>query len=188
MTELKTRRGVVLYKENPFLVDASVKTKKVSNSRGDMMLIHSQTGEIQSPVAGFWEIQEVDATKFVKLFVRGVKALKELTGTGTKVFEYLYLQVQENIGKDKLFLSFQAVDQIITPMSESVYFKGMSELIKKEFIAPSTVQGIYWLNPSFIWNGDRLAFIHEIRKSNKPKAKAKDTLTGNLFNEIADAS
>ena len=43
------------------------------------------------------------------------------------------------------------------------------------------MQGMYWLNPSFVWNGDRLAFVKEYRKaSSKPKDVAlRDELEAN---------
>lgn len=188
MTEssVKTRRGVALYDKNPFMVEMTTKTRRVTNKRGDMMLVNNQTGEIQSNIAGFWEAEEVDSTKFVKLFVQGVKALKELTGAGTKVFEVLYLRVQENIGKDRVFMALSEVDQALTPMSEATYTRGMRELIEKGFIAATPTQGWYWLNPSFVWNGDRLAFIKEYRRaSSKTKAVEKDTRTLDLFNDPA---
>lgn len=177
----KTRRGVTLHDSNPFMVDISTRTRRVTNKRGDMMLVNSETGEIQSQVAGFWEAEEVDSTKFVKLFVRGVQALKELTGAGTKVFEVLYLRVQENIGKDQIYMAFSSVDQALTPMSEATYTRGMRELIQKGFMAATPSQSLYWLNPSFVWNGDRLAFVKEYRKAG---AKSQtDTRTGDLFND-----
>lgn len=162
---LKTRRGVTLYEKNPFMVDMNTKTRRVTNKRGNMSLVSNDTGEIQSNIAGFWEAEEVDATKFVKLFVRGVKALKELTSSGTRVFEVLYLRVQDNIGKDQVFMAYAAIDQTLTPMSAATYDRGMRELIEKSFIAASPVQGWFWLNPDYVWNGDRLAFVKEYRKS-----------------------
>lgn len=165
-----TRRGVSLYDSNPFLVDVKTKTRRVTNKRGDMMLVSSNTGEISAPIAGFWEAEEVDSTRFIKLFVNGVKALKELTGAGTKVFEVLYLRVQDNIGKDRVFMSYSDLDQKLTPMSSSTYKRGLSELIEKKFIAGTPTQGWYWLNPDFVFNGDRLAFVKEFRiKSSKPR-------------------
>ena len=152
-----------------------------------MPLVNSNTGEIQTSVAGFWEAEEVDSTKFVKLFVKGVKALKELTGAGTKVFEVLYLRVQENIGRDQIYMSFSAVDQALTPMSNPTYDRGMRELIEKKFIAATPSQGMYWLNPDFVWNGDRLAFVKEYRKASNKKPQAIDTKTGDLFSEASDA-
>jgi hypothetical protein len=180
--EQQTRRGVALYDKNPFMMDVSTKTRRVTNKRGDMMLVNSGTGEIHSNIAGFWESEEVDSTKFVKLFVQGVKALKELTGAGTKVFEVLYLRVQEAIGKDQIYMAFSSVDQALTPMSHSTYKRGLSELIEKGFIAATPSQGLYWLNPSFVWNGDRLAFVKEFRKASaKPKAEQIDTKTIDMF-------
>lgn len=179
MTELKTRRGVAVHEENPFMVEVTTKMRRVTNKRGDMMLI-SDGGEVQNPIAGFWESQEVDSTKFVKLFVQGVKALKELTGAGTKVFEVLYLKVQENIGKDQIYMAFASVDQALTPMSDATYSRGMRELIEKGFIAATPSQGMFWLNPSFVWNGDRLAFVKEYRRTNTPKIR-RDTHTLDMF-------
>ena len=191
MTELttpqQTRRGVAVYEENPFMMEVQTKTRRVTNKRGDMMLV-SNEGEIVSNVAGFWEAEEVDATKFVKLFVKGVKALKELTGAGTKVFEVLYLRVQENIGKDQVFMAFSSVDQALTPMSEATYTRGMRELVAKGFIAATPTQGWFWLNPSFVWNGDRLAFVKEYRKASSKKAIERDTRTLDLFGGVCQTN
>ncbi|HGM9714308.1 hypothetical protein R5R67_18495 [Acinetobacter sp. OYA S30] len=35
----------------------------------------------------------------------------------------------------------------------------MKELIKKDFIAETTIQNCYFLNPDYIFNGDRLSFV-----------------------------
>ena len=187
----KTRRGVKLHKENPFLSDAASNTKqgikRITNNKdgGQMVMVKQSDGEIVGP-AGFWHAQEVDKTQFVKLFVNGVKAFKELTGAGTKVFELLYLEIQKQIGKDKVYLSFNAIQQDITPMSEATYSRGMRELISKSFIAPSELQGWFFINPDYLWNGDRLAFVKEYRM--KPTATAKvqlDDRTGDLFEALA---
>lgn len=176
------KRGLTRYEKNPFIDSALALTKKgvrkISNSDGNRMLVVSEiSGEIMAP-AGFWHAQEVDKTAFVKLFVNGVKALKELSGAGTKVFEILYMNVQESIGKDKLWLTYPSLDQEITPMSEATFYRGMKELLQKNFIAESKTPGLYFLNPDYIWNGDRLAFIHEYKmKSETPKLPGKDTKT-----------
>lgn len=179
-----TRRGIALYETNPFMVEVKTKTRRVTNKRGDMMLVSADTGEVQTPIAGFWEAEEVDSTKFVKLFVNGVKALKELTGSGTKVFEVLYLRVQENIGKDRVFISFTDLDQAATPMSHSTYKRGLAELIQKGFIAATPTQGWYWLNPDYVFNGDRLAFVKEYRRAVRPKAVQVDTKTIDMFEQL----
>ena len=75
------------------------------------MLVNSDTGEISAPIAGFWEAEEVDSSRFIKLFVNGVKALAELTNPGTRVFELLYIEMQNQIGKDQVYLSYTGLDK-----------------------------------------------------------------------------
>ena len=97
-------------------------------------MITSQSGEVIAP-AGFWQTQEIDKTQFVKLYVNGVKAFRDLTAPGTKVFEVLYLEVQGKVGKDRVYLSFNAIQQELTPMSEATYTRGMRELVSND-LAP----------------------------------------------------
>lgn len=170
MTKQKTRKGQVLYDINPFMSAATVHvtTRRVTNKKGDMMIVSQDGGEIIAPVAGFWQSQEVDSTQFVKLYVNGVKALTDLTRAGTKVFEVLYLEVQKNIGHDRIYMSFGLVDQSLNAMSEATYGRGMRELIAKDFIAPTAQIGWFWLNPDYLWNGDRLAFVKQYWKVPSP--------------------
>lgn len=174
---VKFKRGV-RHAKNPFISDTSLNSKigvrRVSSKGGDrMMVINEGTGEYVAP-AGFWQAQEVDKTQFVKLFVNGVKAFKDLTSSGTKVFEVLYLRMQEAIGKDEVWLTFPMLDQQLTPMGETTFYRGMKELLMKDFIAETEVPGSYFINPDYLWNGDRLAFVKEFRlKSSKsPKDQA----------------
>lgn len=170
-----SRRGAERYKENPFISGAAVNTKigvkRINNKAGDKMLvINKGSGEVMAE-GGFWHTQEVDKSQFVKLFINGVKALKELTNAGTKVFEVMYLQVQENISKDVINLHFVDIDQAVTPMARATFNRGLSELIEKGFLAETLAQSRYFINPDFLWNGDRLTFVREFRvkASNSPK-------------------
>lgn len=193
MTEQKTRRGVLIYPTSPFLPSVDVKTKRVTNKRGDMTLINKSTGEIQTEIAGFWEAKTVDSTQFVKLYVKGVKALTELTNSGTKVFEVLYRLMQDKaIEKDKIYLSFNIVDQDLTPISEATFYRGLKELINKDFIASCDEVCWYWINPDFIFNGDRMAFVKEYRRAltleekEAQKRQLRDEMTLPLLAEEND--
>jgi len=172
-TVILSKRGE-RYLKNPFIGNAVANTKSgvrriIDKSGARMMVVAENTGEMIAP-AGFWQTQEVDRTQFVKLYVNGVRAFRDLTGAGTKVFELLYLKVQEATGKDFLYLSFVEIDQQATPMSKATFMKGMKELIIKGFIAESMAQNKYYLNPDYMWNGDRLAFVKEyINKQPTPK-------------------
>jgi hypothetical protein len=179
--EHQTRRGVVLYEKSPFMPAVQTKTRRVTNKRGDMMLINND-GEIHSRIAGFWESKPVDASKFVKLFVNGVKALAELTSAGTRVFELLYIEMQKNPNKDMVYLSFTGLGKSEKTISRSTFTRGISELVEKQFIAGMPAIGWYWVNPDFVWNGDRLTFVQEYYKVNTRKNREINTLSGDLFN------
>jgi hypothetical protein len=178
----KMRGQRPIYEVSPFVPNVTVRTKRVTNKRGDMMMVQPETGEITAQIAGFWEAKEVDEEKFVKLFINGVKALAELSPAGTKAFSILYAAIQEAIGKDRVYVSFNSIDQNKQKMSRATFTRGFTELVEKEFIAPCVDLNWYFINPAFVWNGDRLAFVQEYRKSSNKKPKAIDTQTGDLFN------
>lgn len=187
-SEMKSRRGAPRYKTNPFVEAAALATttriRRIADQQGQkLMVVNANDGEILAP-AGFWHEQTVDKTQFVKLYINGVKAFKELTGAGTRVFELLYLQVQNNIGKDRVVLSFNEIDQVATPISEATFYRGMRELVEKQFIAESMVPSLYFVNPDYMWNGDRLAFVRAYRLKG---SKARDELTGDLFDTMPPA-
>ena len=139
------------------------------------MVINNETKEIVAPIAGFWHSEQVDISKFVKLYVNGVRAFRDLSNAGAKVFELLYLEVQQNVGKDVLWLNFIDIDQNITPIGKSTFMRGMRELIEKGFIAESIAQSKYFLNPDYMWNGDRLAFVKEFFRAPSNQASLPTT-------------
>ena len=126
------------------------------------MMVTSQDGEFSAP-AGFWHTQEVDKTQFVKLYINGVKAFTGLTSAGARVFELIYLAVQKNVGKDIIYISFTELDQSVSPMPKTTFLRGMKEVCVKGFLAQSKTQNKYFINPDFIFNGDRLAMVKEYR-------------------------
>jgi len=154
-TPVKTRRGLKLYETNPFVLSVETKRKTVYNKNKDMALVHGITGEI-SQLEGFVSYEEVSAEKFVQLFISGVQQLEKLTTAGSRVFTVLYKEVQNNIGKDTVYMSYATVDQTLTKMSTATYDRGIRELIQKGFIAPTKRQCIYFLNANYIFNGNRL--------------------------------
>ena len=163
----KSRRGNPKYKKNPFIKEAlehtTVGQKRISSSNGErLMIVGEETGEIKAP-AGFHHIVEIDKTQFIKIFKNGVKAFAGLSNAGARVFSILYDEMQKNINKDYVFLNFSVIDQDKEKISSATFYRGMNELIDSKFIAESEATNLYFVNPAFIWNGNRLAFIKEYR-------------------------
>lgn len=163
----------------------SSRTKRITNKAGNYM-VKSDTGEVVASIAGFWQAEEVDSTKFLKLYVNGVKAFSNLSTKGTKVFELMYYEMQKEIGKDKIYLNFNAIDPHIK-IAKTTFYDGVAELVEKKFLAPTTFPHWFWVNPDYIWNGDRLSFVKTYVKKQEQKIPVRDTKTGDLFdNQLED--
>ncbi|MEB0949535.1 MULTISPECIES: replication/maintenance protein RepL [Enterobacterales] len=180
----KSRRGLQRYVKNPFIMSASNNTKggvrKISTGNDKLMVVNEDTGEFLGG-AGFFHYQEVDKTQFLKLYVNGVKAITELSSAGTKVFEILYRAMQEQKDTDTILMSYDIVDKTVVKISRTTYFKGMKELVEKNFIAETMIQNYYFINPDYMFNGDRLSFVKSYilteSKSNVKKTQ-KHTIQG----------
>jgi hypothetical protein len=188
ITEKKKKLRSTTYAKNPFWVAndqnqpvVKSKTKRITNNKGGY-LVQGQTGEIVSPIAGFWTAEEVDNEKFVKLFINGMKAFTGLTNKGAKVFELMYREIQANQGKDKIYLNFVTIDQDIVKIAKSTFYYGLNELVDLRFLAPTQSPHVFWINPDYVWNGDRLAFVKTYIKKETTRKQEKDTLTLDLFN------
>jgi hypothetical protein len=161
---------------NPFMepdkISTRGRTRYLRNQSGNMMLVNADTGAIDYNFTGVATRELVDNTKFVKLYVNGVKAVTGLKNAGVKVFEVLYHKMQDAINKDQVYMSFLALNQDETPMSEATYTRGVRELIEKKFVAAAPAPGWFWVNPFFLWNGDRLAYVQEYYKAGSPAGEA----------------
>ena len=187
-TPHKRSLGLVRYKHNPFmkelLTNLKPRVKRIANTTGDkLMIVSEDTGEILAN-AGFQTFYEVDQAKFVKMYIQGVRAQAELTNAGSQAFELLYLEVQNNVGKECVYLSYQIVEEssIEKKMSRTTYWRGMKELIEKGFIAESFLPNMYFVNPNFMYNGNRLTLAKTYLV--KGKAKKPDFQTMSLFEDL----
>jgi len=122
------------------------------------MIVDNSTGEIKGIGGmGFWWEEEVDSTRFVKLFLDGIKQAAGLSKTGIQVFELVYHQMRSNPGSDEIKLNqYVAKDH---GMSDRTYQRGVRELLEKEFLYRSPSDGVFFVNIRFMFNGDRLAFV-----------------------------
>ena len=178
------------YETNPYMEagDPIVKsrTKRITNNQGNYM-VKNDTGEVVASIAGFWQAEEVDSTKFLKLYVNGVKAFSNLSTKGTKVFELMYYEMQKEIGKDKIYLNLNATDPHIK-IAKTTFYDGIAELVEKKFLAPTTLPHWFWVNPDYVWNGDRLSFVKTYVRKREGKPTVRDEKTGDLFDNQLEVS
>jgi len=138
------------------------KVKEKSNfAAEEKVMVMGKGGELlgERQMAGFITRRRVDATQFVKLYVDSVGAMGGLKAAGRRVFTALYHEIRQNANKDLVHISFTSLDQLLFPMSRATYERGLQELKACGFIANSPTINMYWLNPTYMWNGDVLAFL-----------------------------
>jgi hypothetical protein len=157
-----TKRGLPVYRVNPSIPPANglaTRQRRFEVPGGKAsVIVDNSTGEIKGiGGVGFWWQEEVDASRFVKLFLDGIKQACCLSKSGMQIFELVYHQMRENPGHDKIELSqYLAQD---CGLNKRTFRRGLRELLEKEFLYRSTSDGVFFINIRFMFNGDRLAFV-----------------------------
>ena len=160
--QVATKRGLPVYRVNPSIPPSNglaTRQRRFEVPGGKAsVIVDNSTGEIKGIGGmGFWWQEEVDASRFVKLFLDGIKQACALSKPGMQVFELVYHQMREKPGNDKIELSqYMAHDR---GLNERTFRRGLRELLEKEFLYRSTSDGLFFINIRFMFNGDRLAFV-----------------------------
>lgn len=154
------------YKENPFTQGMVVHTKKanvrLSLGRENNILINQQTGEVKATHVTCFK--KVDSAQFVKLFSSNVAMSFGLSSPGHKVLSILIWAVQKTaLNKDEVILDTVTLESFMEEnptckLSLPTWRKGIYELEDAQIIARTLRQGIFFINPNFMFNGDRVVF------------------------------
>ena len=161
------------YETNPFISNLEITTasKKVTifpMGSDDQVLINQTTGEIKG--TNVVTYKKVDNEEFVKLFSRNIALTFDLTSAGIKSFNVLVWSVQNTaIQKDVVALDqFALTDFLKTndslKMTLRTFQRGLVELEASKIIAKTLRKGFYYINPNFVFNGDRIAFTTMIER------------------------
>lgn len=161
------------YLTNPFLDNliVPIKGRQVQISRlgaDDNILINQRTGE-NLGMTSVVSYKKVDSDQFVKLFTKNIKLAFELTQAGQKALYVVYWAIQKTknndfLGLDQFTLKNFLIDNPDLEMSLPTFKRGLGELVKNQIIALSERKGFYFINPSFVFNGDRVAFTTVIER------------------------
>lgn len=184
---IATKKGVPVYETNPSVPnpDSISKRRPVRIGNEKKGFVIDGGGEVLGQgSAMFYEFEEVDDARFVKLYLSGFKKARELSTAGLAVFELVYRQVQDKPNTDEVKLNFYSVSNQIAGLTERTYQRGLRELLDKEFLFRSPYDGVFFVNIRYIFNGDRLTFAKGVMRK-KSKAKPENQL--DLFAGAPDA-
>lgn len=162
------KRGLTLTKaptftDNPFMGD---KLKKLPVANRTMTapkrsaVFEAATGEQIGKADGYYRRTQVDASQHIKLYLEGIGALQKLNKPGLAVFQTLYKQMLKQFDKDSVIMT-PAIAKRTNKITENTYFAGITQLIKAGFIARSDDPLTFWINPTYMFNGNRLRFVQD---------------------------
>lgn len=186
------------YKTNPFLDDmiVPVKGRQVRLSRlgrDENILVNQSTGEVQGThVTTF---KRVDGEQFVKLFTANIGLTFGLSAAGIKAFGVLLWVVQNRaLSKDEVDLDSLTLEEFLDvhkntaekplKLSLATFKRGINEMEKAQIVAKTMRQGRYFINPNFVFNGDRIAFTTVIeRKKKESELTEQEQLEAHLLED-----
>lgn len=168
----------IRYEENPYLNELRItkKSKKVTISslgnEGDLVMIDQETGEVKGTHVTTYK--SVDDDVFIKLFTQNIALTFGLSSPGIKAFSVLIYAVQHTaIQKDLVALDRFVLNGFLKShdlkLSLATFSRGLTELVKCQIIARHSRQGFFFINPSFIFNGDRVAFTTLIERKKRSR-------------------
>ena len=178
MAKKALKMSVVRYKTNPFLSDLVVNFREKQVRLGALgkdshVLMNESTGEVQG--THLVTYRRVDAEQFLKLFTKNIALTFDLTSPGIKAFNVLCWAVQVGaLAKDEVALDSFTLDEFLAAhegrkpplknFSLATFKRGLAELETAKLIAKTLRKGRYFINPSFVFNGDRVAFSTVIER------------------------
>ena len=164
--------AVVRHTSNPFLKDFIVETKGkqvavTTLGAKSNVLVSNDTGEIQGTQVVTYK--KVDSAEFVKLFSRNIALTFDLKSAGIKAFNVLIWLIQVyGMNTDIVTIDSITLDEFNQlhekKLSITTLKRGMNELEEAKIIAKAARRGSYYINPNFVFNGNRIVFSTCIEK------------------------
>lgn len=175
------------YEVNPFLNDngslfiptnkKQIRVEPLGQDKN--VLVNQATGAILGTHVTTYK--NVDSQQFIKLFTANIGLTFNLTAAGIKTLSVVVWSVQHNaLSKDTIDLESFALAEFLesnketTPplkLSKATFGRGLVDLEKAKIIAKTMKKGRYFINPNFMFNGDRIAFTTIIERTKEKKIK-----------------
>ena len=181
---MEEKKKEIRYLTNPFLKETAEESMRgyrrqyTNPNKNACLIIDPEDGDIKP--AGFYMKKEIERNEFVKLYARGAAAMLNLSNAGQKVFYLVYNELYGKGGKDKteIQLAYEMLTETEKELfKRATFYKGIKELVQARFLAMSKLKGYYFINPSYIYNGDRIALVNEYILKKSPAGHVKQLNT-----------
>lgn len=164
-TEPSRKKGVTAYQHNPFKDELILQLGKKKIKSGGIGHYVGEGGEVITTGAIYYD-KVYDKETFVKVYSDKIRLIFELKRSTQKVLQFLIVELQKTPNADSIYLPWFDAEHYFSgesiKMGRTTFHRALHELLDKKFIAESTSPNRFWLNPSFIFNGNRMSFIETI--------------------------
>lgn len=160
---------IVRHKTSPFhkdmLIPVGTKNVKIGALGAENNILVNQVTGVETGTHVVAH-KKVDSEPFVKTFADYMAFTFELSKAGNKALRVAMWALKSNgIGRDTVMLDGLMLEDFIAAHQKPpakitlpTFKRGLAELCKAQIIAKSYRAGMYFINPSCMFNGDRIAF------------------------------
>lgn len=147
---------------NPFIDDLRTNIKIKNSlkliSRGDLIeTVNVATGEVNSGVySAIVKEKKSEQDKFVKIYPEGCKVFNTLSKNATSVLWYFISVIGYG---DTVALNMKKVKEFTGYNTDKSIYTAISELKEKNIIANHYRNGIYYINPLYLYKGQRYKLL-----------------------------
>lgn len=174
MTDKKKFSDHEKHRKNPYIGMNSIELVRKTDYFGtDTVMFQNGTGEVQG-VGIMARRRKVDGEKFVKLYTDKLATWLDLTKNAQKVLVYLVGRIKP--GNDNIIFNLEECMEVAGYRSEAPVYSALAELIEHNIIARSAQPSMYFLNPYFMFSGDRVIFLESIEKINETDPQAAEVM------------
>lgn len=163
-------KEAIKHTKNPFIEEPYFKmeTKRQTIIAGssNKLIVDPETG-VAEGITLIHKFKEVDTNQFVKIYLAEIKSLFELSKAGLKTFAYVLHCLK--INEAEAYINIPELMEYCQYKQSNQAYRGLGELMANKIIAMSKRVNIWYVNPNFIFNGDRVAFIRQYKIKNKKK-------------------
>ena len=105
-----------------------------------------------------YDRERLDLLLFRFIRLRGIRKYGELSKAGALLFEFVYKQMSGKDAKDKdqINLSYMLALEWRKDLARRTFYRGMNELLSKDFLFRSLAADVYFVNINFMFNGNRM--------------------------------
>lgn len=154
-------KSLEMHKTNPFIKDTIVHVdkgyKKIKVGTNEA-LVSVTTGELFESQMHYHKV-EVDRATFVRIFTDQIHKIYDLPSPARKLFEYIASNLKPNT--DEIYLHYEELATLCNYKSTNQVYKALIVLHKKGILSRSYRPYWWFINPTILYNGNRLLLIKD---------------------------